>query len=394
MNRLHWELEVIERASQLDALSAILPPGRAEQLAEVLTDDDVRTLRHLAEKGMGENSLRALTSDFGYIEAWARAATGSPLPWPAPLDLVLKFVAHHLWDPLERENDPSHGMPEEVRESLIDQGYLRSDGPHAVSTVRRRLSSWATLSSWRGLAGEFGAPQLRKALRLASRAQDRRRRSKSARALSADILGELLDALDLVCAGRSATGLRVGRAERLSALRDRAMLSVAFSAGGRRRSEIASMSMGQIEMFDRNGSSAELKCRLHLSRTKTTDASDGLSVMIVGRSVRDLQAWLDAAGITTGPIFRRVDRWGRIGTRAITAQSVNIAVKRRAAAVNLDPDDFSAHGLRSGYMTEALHQGLSLPEAMSQSGHRSVQQAASYFRADERSTHRAARLLR
>jgi hypothetical protein len=31
-------------------------------------------LKHLAEKGMGENTLRALTSDLGYLEAWAQAA--------------------------------------------------------------------------------------------------------------------------------------------------------------------------------------------------------------------------------------------------------------------------------------------------------------------------------
>src|SRR5208283_4934965 len=46
------------RALELDALAAILPMDRRDRLAEILTDDDVATLKHLAKEGMGENSLR------------------------------------------------------------------------------------------------------------------------------------------------------------------------------------------------------------------------------------------------------------------------------------------------------------------------------------------------
>jgi len=106
------------RALQLDALAAIMPLDRRDRLAQILTDDDVATLKHLARQGMGENSLRALASDLAYLEAWAQAATASPLPWPAPEGLALKFVAHHLWDPAKRETDLAHGMPPEVATAL------------------------------------------------------------------------------------------------------------------------------------------------------------------------------------------------------------------------------------------------------------------------------------
>lgn len=53
-------------------------------------------------------------------------------------------------------------------------------------------------------------------------------------------------------------------------------------------------------------------------------------------------------------------------------------------------EGFSAHGLRSGYLTEAGRQGVALPEAMQQSLHRSVQQAASYYNDVERGQGRAA----
>jgi len=58
----------------------------------------------------------------------------------------------------------------------------------------------------------------------------------------------------------------------------------------------------------------------------------------------------------------------------------------------LEAREFSAHGLRSGYLTEAAQRGVSLPEAMQQSQHRSVQQAASYYNEAGRTRGKAARL--
>ncbi len=187
---LHLDPETC-RALQLDALAAILPMDRRDRLAELLTDDDVETLKHLAREGMGENSLRALASDLAYLEAWAGAA-GQLLPWPATEALALKFVAHHLWDPAKRASHPRHGMPADVAESLRAEGLLRSEGPHAPNTVRRRLASWSTLHRWKGIEGPFAAPSLRSALRLAVRASPRPRQRKSKRAVTRDVLDRLI----------------------------------------------------------------------------------------------------------------------------------------------------------------------------------------------------------
>ena len=56
---------------------------RRDWLVQLLTGDDVETLKQLAREGMGENSLRALASDLAYLEIWADTATGQPLSWPA-----------------------------------------------------------------------------------------------------------------------------------------------------------------------------------------------------------------------------------------------------------------------------------------------------------------------
>ena len=48
----------LTRANQLDALAGVLPLERRDQLAALLTDQDIATPRHPVERGMGENTLR------------------------------------------------------------------------------------------------------------------------------------------------------------------------------------------------------------------------------------------------------------------------------------------------------------------------------------------------
>ncbi|GGA81211.1 integrase [Nitratireductor aestuarii] len=373
------------KAEALDALESVLPFDRRDFLATILTNDDIETLRHLATEGMGENTLRALVSDLGYLEAWCMTATGEPLPWPAPEPLLMKFVAHHLWSKARKESDPNHGMPEHVRVELKSLGLLRSDAPHAPSTVQRRLASWSTLTRWRGLTGEFNAPGLRSALRLAVRASDRPRQRKSDRAVTGDILAALL---------------KTCSTDRLTDVRDRALLLTAFASGGRRRSEVASLRCDQLVQQEsvlkdsEDPQSPLLPClRIRLGRTKTTQSDTDAYVLMIGQPVDALMHWLQRAEIKEGPVFRSIDRWGNLERRALTPESVNLILKKRAGQAGLDPALFSAHGLRSGYLTETARQGIPLPEAMQQSQHRSVTQAARYYNDAERTMGKAARLL-
>ncbi|MDR7147805.1 tyrosine-type recombinase/integrase [Rhizobium sp. BE258] len=372
---------VSRRAIELDTLAAVLPIERRDELAELLTDQDVETLRHLVNEGMGANSLRALTSDLSYLQAWALAATGSALPWPAPEALLLKFVAHHLWLPEKRETDPNHGMPADVELNLRDGGCLRMTGPHSPSTVRRRLAHWSTLTKWRGLEGAFASPALKSAIRLAVRAAGRPRQRKSRKALTGDVVARLI----ATCAGGS-----------LRDLRDRAVLMVAFGSGGRRRSEIASLRYDQIARLDpvelEDGTKLP-SISIDLGRTKTSDGSREEIVFLTGAPVDALDAWLAAAKIQKGSVFRAIDQWGNISRRAIDAQSINAIVKQRAESAGLEPSDYSAHGLRSGFLTEAALRNVSLLEAMDQPRHRSMQQAGSYYNDARRKTGLAARLL-
>lgn len=372
---------VEQRATQLDTIASVLPIDRRDQLAGLLTDQDVDTLKHLVNGGMGENTLRALASDLAYIEAWARAATGAALPWPAPETLLLKFVAHHLWDPSKREVDGDHGMPADVERSLRTAGLLKVAGPHAPGTVRRRLASWSTLTKWRGHDGAFASPPLKAAVRLAARAISRPRQRKSAKAVTGEVLARLLT----TC-----------RTDSLRDRRDRALLMLAFASGGRRRSEVAGLRKEQLKaedpVIDERGAPLH-SLSIHLGRTKTSGADQEEVVYLTGRPVEALNAWLEAAKIDGGSVFRAIDRWGNVSRRPLDPQAVNAILKQRATEAGLDPREFSAHGLRSGYLTEAANRGIPLPEAMEQSRHRSVQQASSYYNNATRRSGRAARML-
>jgi integrase len=372
---------VDRRVQDLDTIAAVLPMERRDELAELLTDQDVETLRHLVNQGMGENTLRALTSDLAYLQAWSLAATGRSLAWPAPEALLLKFVAHHLWDAGKRMTEPDHGMPADVEQKLRIQGLLRSPGPHAPDTVRRRLATWSTLTKWRGLDGFFGSPALKSAIRLAVRATPRPRRRKSAKAVTGDILSRLI----ATCSTGS-----------LRDIRDRAILMVAFASGGRRRSEIASLRVEQLKQEDpipTEGGPPLPSLSIHLGRTKTSGADNDEVVYLSGRPVEALNTWLTAAKIDKGSVFRAIDRWGNVSRRPLDPKAINDILKHRAELAGLDPAEFSAHGLRSGYLTEAANRGIPLPEAMEQSRHRSVQQASQYYNSEQRRSGRGARLL-
>lgn len=86
--------------------------------------------------------------------------------------------------------------------------------------------------------------------------------------------------------------------------------------------------------------------------------------------------WLEAAGITEGAIFRRLWKT-RVGP-ALSPAAVGEIVQRWARLAGLE-GDFGGHSLRSGFMTEASRQGVSLPAIMQPTEHRAVSSVIGYF---------------
>lgn len=111
---------------------------------------------------------------------------------------------------------------------------------------------------------------------------------------------------------------------------------------------------------------------------------------LVGAAAVALQAWLEAAKLTEGALFRRV--WGtRVGP-ALSDRAIALIIQRRAKQAGLD-GDFGGHSLRSGFVTEGARQGVALPALMAMTDHRSVASVTGYYQSGGAQCNPAARLL-
>ena len=174
----------------------------------------------------------------------------------------------------------------------------------------------------------------------------------------------------------------------LEGLRDRALICFGFASGGRRRSEIAAADLRDLR---RIGPQAYIY-RLEHSKTQQGGVTAGSTPdkPVLDRAAAALEAWLSAAGITEGALFRRLWK-DRVGP-PLSPAAVGELVQRRARLAGLE-GDFGGHSLRSGFITEGGRQGIALPALMALTEHRSVAQAIGYFQAGDAANNPASRLL-
>jgi site-specific recombinase XerD len=169
--------------------------------------------------------------------------------------------------------------------------------------------------------------------------------------------------------------MALAAAEDIKGLRDRALLLIGF-AGAFRLSELVALNLEDVE-------ESELGLKVIIRHSKTDQERAGYTIAIVRGSVAcpvsALKAWVKAAGITTGPIFRSAKRGGAVAGR-LPAQTVADIVKTYAELVGLDPALFAGHSMRSGFLTSAAKRGASIFKMMDQSRHRSVETLRGYVR--------------
>ncbi len=321
----------------------------------ILDEEDRAALNDLYVRGTPENTLRAYERDLIYLTAWKRAAFNEALTWPEREDVAIRFVLDH-----SRDLSDATDRARETADMMIALGVRKGLTCPAPSTLDRRIASWSAFHRMRNLPNPFEAPLLRQARAKARKAGAKPPAPKSAHPITRDLLLQLVDACG--------PGLR--------GLRDRAILLLGWASGGRRRSEIVSLNHEDVgfEKFDDKGI-----IRIRLIQTKTTSADKTPRLILKGHAARALVAWIDAAGITSGPLFRRITRTGALGQKRLSAAAVSQIIKNLLTEVGLDPSYASPHGLRSGFLTQAALDGAPLPAAMRLSLHRSPIQAQKYY---------------
>ena len=299
-----------------------LPPPDPATLAALVGQAEEFLLHARAE-----NTRRAYRSDWHHFQLWCEQR--SVLACPAlPQTLALYLTA--------------------------------LSGTHKVSTLTRRLSAISQAHQSAGVSSpteDAGVRLLMAGIR---------RRLGTAASAKRPVLVPDLQAMVAAVPGN------------LLGLRDRAILLLGFS-GAFRRSELVALNREDtLETAD--------GLVVTLRRGKTDQEAEGRKVAIPrGRDagtcpVRALSAWLTAAGIAAGPLFRRVNRHGQILPQRLSGEGVAIVVKRWAAAVGLAAEEFAGHSLRAGLATSAAIAGKSERAIMIQTGHRSTTTVRRYIR--------------
>jgi integrase len=313
--------------------------------------DVVHLAAERARRSRADSTRRAYRSDVADFDA-ACAALNLPADATAPV------VAIYL-DQLARRGAKVATLR---RRLAALNGRLRSQGREPLSLREEPLAS-----VWRGIQRDIGAPP------------------RTARALEV----EELRAVVMAC-GHDLAGLR-----------DRALLLIGF-AGAFRRSEIAALHWSADTQGDAHVQAVPEGLRIALRRSKTNQTGDFEEVAICRGAfaatcpVRALEDW--GAALTertgappTGPIFRGVDRHGRLAADALTGEGVALiirrAVAREATRQHATVDEVAArlhrlpgHSLRAGLVTTAFAAGLAAEDVMRQTRHRNLQTLVRYRR--------------
>lgn len=286
-----------------------------------------------ASKVRAESTLKAYTSDWADFQSWCDRLGQAALP------ALPKTVAAYM-------------------RQLVD----RDKSPAKPATVRRRLAAISVYHQQAGMVPPTASALVREQWKAIRRSKGVAPTQKQA--ILEEDLEELIRPLDTTT---------------LAGLRDRAIILLGF-ASAMRRSELVALEVEDIEI-ERPGAVFTIRW----SKTNQEGEAEFVAVFYGKQPatcpVRALEAWLAAAGIRRGPIFREIDRHGNLGTSALTPRVVAMVVKQVVSGLGKNAEKFAGHSLRRGFVTSSARAGASDREIMKQTRHRSRAMIDRYMQA-------------
>jgi integrase len=259
---------------------------------------------------------------------------------------------------IERHLDPMPSTPEIVGAYLADAGR-----GYALATLRRRVAAIARAHRIAKQPLDTRQPAIRETLRGIGRTHGEPPRRSAA--LATSDIKQLLTACGDDTAG----------------VRDQALFLVCF-AGALRRSELVWLDVEHITW-----TTAGLTLLITRSKTDKEGAGAEIGIPYGGNSetcpVEALRRWLEQAAIASGPIFRKVDRWGAVHSHRLDPDAVRQILKKRAAVAGLIGtiwEPITPHGMRAGFVTTAYKNGVPDEEIMGHTRHRSLATMRGYVR--------------
>lgn len=329
-----------------------------ENTVSITTHDYKSKADSFINSSRSKNTKRAYIGDIKYFFAWL-SISHPEVMWPITEDIVLKFIFHHA----------AGEMPIEIEEQLIAKGIKSKRGPHDIDTVRRRLVALSVLHKINNQPNPCDTHQVKNLLTAMHKQYNSQKKAKP-------IMKVTLENILAACNGDS-----------LKDIRDKALILFGWASGGRRRSEISEA------IYENLTETPEGNYIYKMQRSKTDQKGIGRDVPIKGAAAMSLRAWLQASQIRTGRLFRSIAKGGKKIGEKLTDVDVNRIIKNRCQKAGYAIDQYSAHSLRSGFMTEGGKQRKPLGDLMAMSGHSNFQIAQGYYQAGDVINNTAADLL-
>ena len=336
-----------------------------------LLDNATRSaVEDLLREGESANTLASYRSALRYWAAWHLMRYGCQIQLPVPVTSLLQFIVDHAQRMTEKGLVSE--LPLAIDMALVSGGHKAKLGSLAHNTLVHRIAVMSKAHQIKELLNPCRDSKVKELLSRTRKAYAKRGVVPNKKdALTKDPLKLMLATCDDSLRGR----------------RDRALLLFAWSSGGRRRSEIASADMKFLKQI-----STGFTYNLVYSKTNQAGRERPENHKpLLGSAASAMVAWLKASEIVDGPIFRQVRKGGILGP-ALAAAAVRDIVKYRSVLCGIE-GSFSAHSLRSGFITEASRQNMPLAETMAMTGHQSVATVLGYSRAGAALSSQAARLF-
>jgi integrase len=242
----------------------------------------------------------------------------------------------------------------------------------ALATLKQRLAALAQWHVTQGFPDPTKAPLVRKVLKGIQTLHPAPVRQ--AKPLQIEQLAMAVGWLEQAIG--SARGAHNHAAE-LRHTRDKALLLLGFWRGFR-GDELVRLRVEHVELAPGQG----MRCFLPLS--KGDRQAQGRSYKVPALSVlcpvTAYCDWVALAGLHEGPVFRAIDRWGRVSPEGLHINSLVKLLRQVLAHAGLAaPEAFSSHSLRRGFAGWANANGWDVKTLMEYVGWKDVKSAMRYL---------------
>ena len=103
-------------------------------------------------------------------------------------------------------------------------------------------------------------------------------------------------------------------------------------------------------------------------------------------AVTAFTTWIELAGLTEGPVFRKIDRWGRVADESLHPDSLIPLLRSLFTEAGVEsPKEYSSHSMRRGFAGWARASGWDIKELMEYVGWKDVKSAMRYLDASDSS---------